>query len=187
MLIDTFVSEFDAAETHNIEISAPSPEVYEALWRVDLASSMIVKALLLLRSLPGSIFRPAKWRFPRLRLTLEDLIESGFGKLDEEPGCEVVLGVEGRFWRPAGNLDPFRRKGFEEPVREGRARAVWNFAVKEQGEGMTMLSTETRVVCGDPGSRAKFLFYWRFVGPFSGLIRITMLRSVRAECERKGS
>jgi hypothetical protein len=46
-----------------------------------------------------------------------------------------------------------------------------------------MLSTETRVACGDAASRAKFRVYWTFVRPFSGLIRIVMLRAVRRAAE----
>jgi hypothetical protein len=56
--------------------------------------------------------------------------------------------------------------------------------VREDDRGRTVLTTETRVACGDPASRAKFRAYWTVVRPFSGLIRILMLRAVRRECER---
>jgi hypothetical protein len=99
--------------------------------------------------------------------------------LAENPREEIVLGVSGRFWRPTGNLSPFRREDFEGPVPEGFARAVWNFSVTEQSKGCTILSTETRVICGDPASRRKFRAYWFLVRPFSGLTRRLMLRIVR--------
>jgi hypothetical protein len=41
-----------------------------------------------------------------------------------------------------------------------------------------VLSTETRVACGDEGARRRFGRYWRVVAPFSGLIRGAMLREV---------
>ena len=99
-------------------------------------------------------------------------------------GREIVLGVAGRFWRPTGNILPFCEEHFRGPVSAGLARAVWNFAVQNVGAGSSILSTETRVVCGDPASRLKFRSYWLVVGHFSGLIRRLMLKSVKQLCER---
>ncbi len=61
--------------------------------------------------------------------------------------------------------------------------AVWNFTVQEAAANRTTLSTETRITCGDETSRLKFRAYWLFVRPFSGLIRLVMLRAVRHACE----
>jgi hypothetical protein len=63
------------------------------------------------------------------------------------------------------------------------ARAVWNFMVLPQGESGTFLSTETRVTCGDTASRFKFRLYWLVIQPFSGLIRVIMLRAIRRTAE----
>jgi hypothetical protein len=73
---------------------------------------------------------------------------------------------------------------FRGPVQPGLARGVWNFAVQEVGQERTVLSTETRVVCGDTSSRLKFRAYWIVVRPFSGLIRVIMLRAVKNACAR---
>jgi hypothetical protein len=67
----------------------------------------------------------------------------------------------------------------------GFARGVWNFSVSDGQDGQTVLRTETRVVCGDAASRQKFLAYWLVVRPFSGLIRLIMLRTVRKVAEEK--
>jgi len=112
------------------------------------------------------------------------MIDAGFGRLEEAAPREIVLGVAGRFWRPTGNIEPFRRENFDGAVAPGLARAVWNFALRDVGDGHTLLSTETRVVCGDAASRRKFLAYWLVVGPFSGLIRRSMLRAIRREVAR---
>jgi hypothetical protein len=45
------------------------------------------------------------------------------------------------------------------------------------------LSTETRVHIEDPGSRRKFARYWRVVRPFSGLIRVSILRAAKRRAE----
>jgi hypothetical protein len=178
MLIDSFAPNPDAVETHSIAINASSEQVYGALWIADLGGSLIIKLLMGLRSLPEFILRRGCVP-PRKRvITLQTLIDSGFGILAKQPD-EIVLGVTGKFWRPTGNLAPFNREDFDRPVPPGLARAVWNFNLKESQPGGTVLSTETRVVCGDDASRRKFRVYWFLVRPFSGLIRRLMLKAVR--------
>jgi hypothetical protein len=187
MLIESFIPNPDAVETHKIEIASSREVVYQALWTTDLGGSPIIKSLMALRSLPGIVSHPKRLRNAPRRITLQTIIGAGFGQLVEEPGREVVLGVEGRFWRPAGNILPFSEERFRGPVQPGLARGVWNFAVQEAGKGRTVLSTETRVVCGDAASRLKFRAYWTVVRPFSGLIRVIMLRAVKKACARFNS
>lgn len=182
MLIESFIPNPDAVETHKIEIAASREAVYQALWNADLGGSLIIKSLMALRSLPGIVFHPKRLRHLPRQITLRTIIERGFGQLAEEPGKEVVLGVVGQFWRPAGNILPFSKEMFRGPVQPGFARGAWNFAVQEVGQGRAVLSTETRVVCGDAASRRKFHAYWIVVRPFSGLIRVIMLRAVKKAC-----
>jgi hypothetical protein len=182
MLIESFAPNPDAVETHRLEIVASGAAVYQALWTTDLGSSPVVKGLLALRSLPEVLLAPKRRHRWSQKVTLHTLSEVGFGLLAEEPGQEVVLGITGRFWRPTGNLLPFRHEHFLGPVPRGLARAVWNFTVQEAAAGRTLLSTETRITCGDAASRRKFRLYWLVVRPFSGLIRLLMLRAVRRAC-----
>ena len=179
--IDSFAPNPDAVETHSVVINASAETVYHALWTANLGGSLIIKLLLGLRSLPGFVSRGFRELPPNQEVTLQTLIDSGFGVLANEPE-EIVLGVTGRFWRPVGNLSPFRREDFDGPVPEGFAHAVWNFSIREVSVGGTVLSTETRVVCGDRASRRKFRLYWFLVRPFSGLIRLLMLRAVKSAC-----
>lgn len=172
-----------AAEFHQIEIPAPPEVVYRSLRTADLGGSTIIKALLVLRSLPAVLLGREK-RSVRSAVTLQSIISAGFGLLAEEPGREVVLGITGRFWRPTGNIEPFDRESFSRPVPAGLARGIWNFKVAPSSSGGTILSTETRVTCGDEASRSKFGLYWRVIRPFSGLIRIMMLKAIRREATR---
>ena len=181
MLIDSFAPNPDAVETHSISINASSDPVLGALRTADLGGSLIIKLLLGLRALPEFVLHGGRAVPLNRKVTLQTVIDSGFGILAQEPN-EIVLGVTGRFWRPTGNLSPFNREDFDRPVPPGLARGVWNFSLKEEGPGRTILSTETRVVCGDDASRRKFLRYWFFVRPFSGLIRRLMLRAVKRAC-----
>ena len=183
MLVDSFAPNPDAVETHSIVIHAPSEVVRQALWTTDLGGSVIIKLLMGLRSLPEFILRRGCVPPRKRKITLQTVIDSGFGILADQPD-EIVLGVTGRFWRPTGNLSPFKREDFDRPVPRGFARGVWNFSMKENSPGRTILSTETRVICGDSKSRRKFRAYWFFVRPFSGLIRLVMLRAVRRQARQ---
>ena len=185
LLIDTFAPNPDAAEAHSITIDAECEAVYRALWTADLGGSFVIKVLLGLRSLPGFVSRGFRELPRNQRITLQTLIDSGFGVLVEKPAEEIVLGVTGKFWRPTGNLSPFNREDFDRPVPPGHARAVWNFSLGKGADGQTILSTETRVICGDVSSRRKFRAYWLFVRPFSGLIRRIILKKVRKAVNRR--
>ena len=179
MLIDSFVSRPDVSEKHQTTVNAAPDTVYAALLKTDLGDSLIIKLLLLMRSLPGFARRGFRPSLRNQKITLQTLIDSGFGILAEKSGSELVLGVTGRFWRPTGNLSPFNRDDFDKGVVRGFARAAWNFTTIENDDGQTILATETRVICGDSLSRRKFKVYWFFVRPFSGLIRRIMLSQVR--------
>ena len=184
MLIESFAQNADFSEVHSIEIAAAPDVAYRALWTADMGGSLIVKSLLALRSLPAFFLNPRCPKDWSRKITLQTLLESGFGRLAEAPGREVVLGITGPFWRPLGNTRPFKLDDFSRPVPAGLARAVWNFSVQLGNTGQTVLSTETRITCGDDSARMKFRIYWMFVRPFSGLIRLIMLRAVRDEVRR---
>src|SRR6185295_3087030 len=112
MLIDSFAPKFDATEIHRIAINASRQIVYESLWTADLGGSALIKLLMWLRSMPGLIARRHESSPRNQKVTLQTLINSGFGLLAERVSDEVVLGVTGRFWRPTGNLSTFRRSDF---------------------------------------------------------------------------
>jgi hypothetical protein len=107
----------------------------------------------------------------------------GFVLLGERPERELALGVVGRFWTPGGERVTLDADGFRAFDRPGYAKAVWDFRLTPE-HGATRLSTETRVWCLDAASRRSFRRYWRVVGPFSGLIRMALLRAVLREATR---
>jgi hypothetical protein len=92
----------------------------------------------------------------------------------------------GRFWRLDGNIQPFRPEDFTGEPPSGFAKAVWNIAVQDRSAAgkPVRVVTETRVVCADRASKLKFGLYWGLVRPFSGLIRIIMLRAIQRTCAR---
>ncbi|MEP6704948.1 MAG: hypothetical protein ABJB34_09095, partial [Acidobacteriota bacterium] len=98
---------------------------------------------------------------------------------------ELLIGLAGRFWTPWGDLQTVDESNFRSFDKIGYAKAVWNFSVAEAGD-KTRLTTETRIKCLDPDSRRSFGFYWTFIQPFSGLIRMEMLRAIKRRAERVG-
>lgn len=180
MLIDDYLPRYDVSEYHETVVPASTAAIYAAIEQADLAGSWLVKLLFGLRGLPSQLSGRGEQRSPFAPVTLRDVERAGFCRLAEEPGREIVLGVTGSFWKLTGNVartDPAR---FREPPPAGTARAAWNFVVAGGGPGKSLLSTETRVLCADAASLRSFRRYWWVVGPFSGLIRTHMLRSIAA-------
>ena len=183
MLIDDFMPTFDVSERHHTLALAPAERTYEAVRRVDLARSRVVRGLFATRGIPG-LLRARRRRPPRT-MTIDDLIAAGFVWLGEEPEREFVLGLVGTFWKPGGGvrrIEPREFPAFDEP---GQAKAVWNFRVIPDGDERTFISTETRVRVPDDASRRKFLLYWAVVGPFSALVRKQALALIKRDAERQ--
>jgi hypothetical protein len=179
-LIDELMPRFDAVERHALVVHAAPADVYAALRRVDLRSAPLIRALLFLRALPGALSGQRRER-SRGPLTLDAMRGEGFVLLGERPGTELALGLVGRFWTATGQilrLDAEVVRTFDEP---GYAKAVWDFRLAAQPDGTTRLSTETRVRCLDAPSRRRFRLYWWVIRPFSGLIRLALLRAVARE------
>jgi hypothetical protein len=186
VLLDRYLPLFDVSRRHAIEIRAPRERVFEALVRYDFGRSLATRALMGLRGY-GSRIR----RTPRGKSLVETLQAFGFTLLAEEAGEELVFGLVGRFWRLDGGLRSTSAAEFESFAEPGFAKAAWNLRVRKgsglhlphRGSGLHLphceLSTETRVLCFGEEARRKFLRYWRIVEPFSGAIRISLLRGVR--------
>jgi hypothetical protein len=185
-LIDDFCPTYDFVERHSIVISGSPDQAYAALMRADLSSSILVRALLFLRGIPGRITRDPDCardsRQPR-QLTVAGMAAAGFTLLAESAPREIVFGLRGRFWKPSGGVSRTSKEAFFDPLPAEVALAIWNFSTSHHPNG-SLLSTETRILCGSAAVRKKFRRYWMLIRPFSGLIRREILRSVRAEAAR---
>jgi len=170
MLIDEFLSEYDFVEKHDISIRADAETIYRAANDVDFCDSFIIRWLFRLRGLSGS------------GVTLRSLQKSRFEMLGEIPNRELLLGLAGRFWTPGGDLKKIDAESFKSFNLPGYAKAVWNFSLASEAGG-NRLTTETRVKCLDETSRTSFGWYWMLIRPFSGLIRMEMLRAIKHRAE----
>ena len=182
-LIDRWMPRWDAVERHSCVVDAPLERVWPLLRTMDFRRSALIRGLFALRSVPALFTRSRKGS-KGLGYDLEALLRSGFVLLEADDAAEVVLGVVGRFWTPAGGIQRVTAAEFAAWDRPGFARGVWNFTAAPSADGArTTVATETRVQCTDAESRRSFLRYWRFVGPFSALIRREMLRGIRRAAE----
>lgn len=183
MLIDEFLPVYDAIERHQIDIHSSAERVYAVARKLDLSGSAWVRWLFRLRGLPLLFFSHPKSRQESLALTLEGLLKNGFILLDESPPVEIVLGLVGKFWTSSGCIQRLDKVEFLHFATPNYAKAAWNFFLSPQLEGVTRLFTETRVLCLDEISRRRFRFYWAFIRPFSGLIRMEALRVIKRQAE----
>lgn len=172
MLIDDFMPKFDFSENHEITIRAGAESVYRAINEIDVGDSPVISWLLWLRGMESK------------GLLLQKMRGHKFEVLGENQNKEMVIGLAGQFWRPTGNMQKIDADTFREFNTPGFAKATWNFSMEEAG-GETNLATETRIQCMDDRSRSRFGFYWTFIRPFSGWIRMEMLRLVKKKAEKQ--
>jgi len=186
MLIDEYLPNYDATERHQLDIRAPIEKVFAAVRELDVSQSRLIRTLFMLRGLPAFLFsrhQPQK----QLGLNLAALLKSGFVLLDETPPQEIVLGLVGKFWTTSGCIQKLDAAGFQNFITPGFAKTAWNFSLESQANGVTRLRTETRVLCLDKASRRRFRFYWLFIRPFSGLVRMEVLRAIKQKAESRSA
>lgn len=174
MKLDDFLPDYQFRERHHILIKAPARRVYEILRTQDWGESRVVRTLLRLRG-----FRLKQGFSP----TMQGGKKLGFLTLADEPERGFIFGLAGRFWN-LGELpqmiEPHEFLTFAKP---GYAKAAGDFVITPLRGGWLRIGTETRVECLDPVAEARFRVYWLVVRPFSGLIRILILRLLKKKAE----
>ena len=170
--LDDVLPEYEFSERHSLAIRAPAHHIDHALRAVSIADIPIARALWRVRRLGRPYGDPSK---PFVGGELPGIV------LDDVPGQGIVLGLTGQFWRLRGgqHLDRLTTAGaFLAYARPDACKAVIDFRI---GDGR--LSTETRVHVADALARRRFRRYWLVIRPFSGLIRILLLRATRRRAE----
>jgi hypothetical protein len=170
--LDDFLPVYEFSERHSLAIDAPAARIDAALRTISIRDIPVARAL---------------WRIRRLGRPYGDSKKPFVGGelpgvvLEDVPAEGIVLGLTGQFWRVLGDRDhdkPRTAHEFLAFTRPDTCKAVIDFRV-----GPSSLSTETRVHVADPAARRKFRWYWLVIRPFSGLIRILMLRAARRHAE----
>jgi hypothetical protein len=154
--LDEFLPTYEFGSRHEVAVGVEPVQADRALRELTFREVPLVRALLLARGLGRRAGDDTVLATMVPRATV----------LEDVPGEGVVLSLTGHFWR-------LRGYGPEPP-----ANAVVDFR-SVPGR----LTTETRVHVGDSRSRRKFSRYWRVIRPFSGLIRISVLRAAKRRAE----
>lgn len=170
--LDDFLPEYEFSERHSLAIDAPASRIDRAFRTVSISDVPLARALWFVRRL-GRPYGDATKPFIAGELpavVLEDVAGEG-----------IVLGLTGQFWRLLGERAATRPSTADEFLaydRPDTCKAVLDFRVAP-----ALLSTETRVHVADDEARRAFRRYWFVVRPFSGLVRILLLRAARARAE----
>lgn len=175
--IDEWLPQYQVSASYSLLVHASDEKTFAALKHANFSDLPIVRGLMRMRG-----YRIVGSRVPKSKA--RDGVRGSFLDLAEVPKREVVLGIVGRFWRPDGGIvRGLTSAEFADFQRDGYAKAVWNFLLAPV-DGGTQLSTETRVQTFGRAATVKFRTYWLFVGPFSGVIRKTMLREAQRIAEQ---
>lgn len=154
--LDAYLPAYEFSTRHEVAVGVDPVRADRALREVTFQELPLVRALLLMRGLGSR----------RAEDTMLATMVPRATVLEDVPGEGMVLTLTGQFWR-------LRGRGPEPP-----ATAVIDFRALPG-----RLATETRVHVPDPVSRRKFGRYWRVVGPFSGFIRMLVLRAAKRRAE----
>ena len=183
--LDELLPAPDVTERHGRLVHAGPDRVDAAVRALTLREVPVVAALAAVRSLPELALRR---RVPTAAVDqplVEQALTAGFTVLHDAPGDELVLGLIAQMWRPGGAVvRAADRAEFAAFARPGFVRAVMNVRLTAV-DGGTLVATETRVRATDAAARRAFGRYWRVVGPFSGLIRLVLLRGVAVRAEER--
>lgn len=169
MRIDAFLPQFTVSERHELRVAAPPARVYPIARHLDFNDSRITRTLFRMRGLPAGDLR------------LDVLLGSGpgFAILEERPPEEFVIGLISCGTRP---IKIESAETFHAFAPAQGLRIAWNFHLRPVEDG-TLVSTQTRVQCFGTATRRLFRLYWLAIRPFSGWIRLEMLRTLKGQAE----
>jgi hypothetical protein len=170
-------------ELDQVEIAASPAEVWQATRHRDLAMSPFVRALFALRALPARLSgrepESGSIRIDDLTSTVE---RPGFQLLADDPPHEVAVGAIGKVWQAEIPFEHVANQAsYSDFSRSGFIKVAWALAVEPFGADGSRLSIEVRVDATDDDSWAKFVRYFRLIGPFSRLIRTSTLKAIARE------
>jgi hypothetical protein len=163
-------------------INAPQDVVWEALHEIRLSGLPVTVVLSAVRFLPVVLSGRGLGHVhdrPFLDVLPVPLLSS------KRPDS-VVYGGALQAWRLTGGKQPpsLGADGLREFSEPGWVKAAMDFRLTPRGNG-TELSSETRVVSTDDGTRRRFAFYWLFVQPGSTAIRWEVLTAVALKAEAR--
>jgi hypothetical protein len=185
MRLNYYLPQYHFVERHSITVNSTPEKVIEAFWQLDMAESKVIKTLLKMRGTYSLLFAGKPYTQATLGLSIKDMIDkSGFILLEEVKNKEVIMGFVGMFWQPSGNIARHvKAEDFVSFEQTGYCKTAWNFYIEQEEGDKLRVFTETRVLCYGCSARIPFSLYWAVIRPFSGWIRLEMLKMIKKLAE----
>ena len=182
--LDAVAPAYQFREVHSVRVDATPASVMRAVKTVAADEIALFRSFTAIRRLgrprPESVLNA-----PGTKPILDVATQGGFVLLADD-AREVVLGSV--LAAPDLSIRAHVRelRSFQELVGPGIIKAAINFRNEVTPDGMTRLTTETRVFCSDADALRRFTPYWRTIFPGSWILRVTWLRAIarRAEADR---
>jgi hypothetical protein len=181
-LLDAFMPDHEVVERRQIDVAADADTTFDVACNTNLGESAVITALFKMREL---IFgHPSN--MPVLPDALADKMKAiGWTVLAEVPGREIIFGTATQPWATDVGfraIPPDQFAAFNEP---GYVKIAWTVGTDPIGPSACVARTETRVSTTDAASRARFRWYWSFLSPGIKVIRVVLLRQIKAAAEAK--
>ena len=169
-LIEKYLPKYTFREDHHTEVNSTVEQVYECSKDFDLSQSRVTRLLFKIRGLPTN------------RMNLQGFLKDmNFTSLEDSAPHEYLSG----FWMKKKIESIPSYEAFISNAISAKIKVVWNFRCEEITPAATRLSTETRVLCVDSFTKFTFGLYWLVIRPFSGVIRLEMLKIIKADAEAR--
>lgn len=169
-LQEKYLPLYHFSSKHSISVNADQKQIFALFDTLDFRPSIVIRILFFLRGLSSSM------------LSLKGMGATRFKMMEEVDQKEFIIGLIGRFWKPSGDLQDFDPSKFIDFQVPNFCKATWSFRLIPDPRH-THVETETRIYCTDPSSQKRFSRYWFFIKPFSGLIRMEILRLIKKQAE----
>lgn len=180
-LLDTFMPEYEVVERRQIDVDAPADATFDLACRSNLGESAIISALFAMREV---IFgQPTNMPVLPDDGLVEKMKAIGWTVLTEVPGREIIFGTATQPWKRDIGFRAIPSHQFATFAEPGYVKIAWTVRVDPIGPLACVARTETRVSTTDPESRARFRWYWSFLSPGIKLIRVVLLRQIKAAAE----
>lgn len=160
--LDDAMPVWQFSEQHATRVAATPERVFEAIRAVTPNEILFFRTLTAIRRI-GRPTPPNILNAPENEPLLHLATRTSFRYLADDPPRELVVGTV---------IVPPRA-----------VLATMNFLVKPDGQGGSLLSTETRVFADSVSARRNFSLYWRIIHPGSDIIRRMWLRAIKKRAE----
>ncbi len=176
--LDGIMPEYQFWEKHSTRVHARPEQVMQAVRESTFSDMKSLSTLMRIRA--AALRIPDHTSSLQNNRVLDAFSASGFASGSTDNEVVLAGGANVRAQRP---LNPHTLEEFASYREQGAMKIAFNFAVGDIGGGWSTVSTETRVLATDDGTRRNMGRYWRLIVPGSGLLRRQWLDGIKKRAE----